>query len=202
MRAAAIYEMESIYNKRIICIGDYDLTSMALSILFRPKEIVVIDVYDKLINFIDRIAKENDLPIKTIKSNLMYELPNQLKSTFDIFITDPPYTVKGMKTFISRGISSLKEEGSGYIALPFHDNLPWTYEMLFEIQKLITDNDFVIINSLKNFHEYKNTDGLTSSLLKIKKNNYHNLNKESFYWYKKNIKEKNFPKVVIKSLKY
>jgi len=198
LRAATIYELDTLFDKKIICVGDFDSTALAVAIIAKPKEILLVDIDDRLISFFQKIAKRYNLPLRTLKHDLKKPLPKKLMDSYDIFITDPPYAVMGMNTFISRGISALKDGGIGFIATPFHDNLPWSAEVLFEVQKVIINADCICTDILKNFHEYQTADGLTSSLIRIQKGNRKDkIDKKSFYWWRKEGNKKNKPEVVI-----
>ncbi len=148
--------------------------------------------------FFNKIAEEHNLPINCIHHDFRNPLPKEYKEYFDVFVTDPPYTVKGMLRFIQNGIDMLAEHGIGYIAAPFHDKLLWSGELLLEIQKLIIRNECVITEIIKNFHIYQKTDGLTSSMIRLVKGMRDpTLDKNRFYWYRKGKDLKNEPLIMV-----
>lgn len=169
MRAHYISSEEHLYNKRVAMVGDYDSTGLALSLITKIKDLSVFDIDRRILNYFEEVAKKYSFNLKKVEQDFFKPIPKQYKGMFDVFITDPPYALGGMLKFIEFGITLLNKNGVGYIAVPYHENIDWTNELLFEVNKLIAEKNCVITDILKNFHDYQTADGLRSSMLRIKK---------------------------------
>lgn len=132
-----------IQNKRVVLLGDDDLTSIAFAKTGLAEEIVVFDIDDRITNLIKAVAKANKLNIKTVKQDLLKELPKSFVNRFDTFITDPTPTVKPLTLFTGKGIELLKTVPgkAGYVFL-YPSHAPMTVDYQKELSKmnvLITD---------------------------------------------------------------
>ncbi len=95
-------------NGRIFVVGDDDLFSIAASLTGMPEKVVVVDIDERLINFINRMADEYSLSVEAFVYDVQQAFPDEFKKKFDVFVTDPVETIPGLKLFLSRGVSSLK----------------------------------------------------------------------------------------------
>ncbi|ENN95741.1 hypothetical protein J422_06055 [Methanocaldococcus villosus KIN24-T80] len=155
-RIALMNSRGDLYNKDVLVLGDDDLTSIALMLSNLPKRIVVVDIDERLINFIKETAEKlNYKNIEIITLDLRNPLPEKYKKKFDTFITDPPETLYAIKTFIGRGISALKgERRAGYFGITRRES---SLDKWREIQKiLLNDFNVVITDLIRNFNQYIN----------------------------------------------
>ena len=110
-KVAIAKSAEDIDGKSIVCVGDDDLVSIAIALLGKPKEILVIDIDQDLLRVIGRFAKERKTKIETLKHDLRNPIPEKYRNKFDTFFTWPSETVPGMSLFVSRGVELLKNRG-------------------------------------------------------------------------------------------
>jgi predicted methyltransferase len=150
-RVEFIYERGDLLDSDILVIGDDDLISIALGLTKLPKKIYVLEIDKRLIDYIETYTHKLNLPIKTLKYDARNLLPKELINRFDIFITDPPETLKALKTFLSRGIQGLKNQGSGYFGLT---TLEASLNKWLAIEKFIIEEGFVITDIRRNFSVY------------------------------------------------
>jgi predicted methyltransferase len=150
---------EEVSNTKILCIGDDDFTSIALGLSFKVKEIVVLDMDERILSQINRLANDWNIPITTIcydirniYSNLY---PETLKSSFDIAITDPPPTQDGISLFLALGFYCLNEKGRFYAAIPYDISYSWTPGLLYNVENLFLTNGFMFSHIEPNFHDYE-----------------------------------------------
>ena len=155
-RIALMNSRGDLFNKDVLVLGDDDLTSIALMLSKLPRRIVTVDIDERLINFIKEVAEEIGYKnIEVITLDLRKPLPEKYKKSFDTFITDPPETVFAIKTFIGRGISSLKgERKAGYFGITRRES---SLDKWREIERvLINDFNVVITDIIRNFNHYVN----------------------------------------------
>jgi len=104
-------------NSNVLFVGDDDLISVILS-LIGYSNIAVIDLDEELLGIISSTSRNK---VKAIKFDLKKVYKNKyppLKSNFDIFVTDPPYSEDGLRIFPAVGIKYLKINGIGMIVSP------------------------------------------------------------------------------------
>lgn len=170
-------------HANIFVIGDDDFFSIASALTYVPKKIVAIDIDERVINFINKIAEEYSLKIEGHVLDSQKENKDFLHK-FDVFITDPVETLPGIKLFLSRGVASLKNKGSGYFGL---STLEASRKKWYEIQKMIHDMGFVITDIRRQFSMYpddgKNFFKYQKKLPIVKKLN----TKVDYNWYKSSL---------------
>ncbi|MGB9694788.1 MAG: bis-aminopropyl spermidine synthase family protein [Caldisericaceae bacterium] len=151
-RAEYVYERGDLQGKRILFLGDDDLTSVAMSLTGMPEEIVVIEVDERIVAFINEVADKEKLNLKAILYNAVNPLPQDLVGKFDTFLNDPVETVEGMRVFLSRCAMSLKGKGSaGYFGISHYES---SLAKWFKVEKDLLAMNFVITDVLRDFNEY------------------------------------------------
>ncbi|PHM28014.1 bis-aminopropyl spermidine synthase family protein [Xenorhabdus budapestensis] len=94
-----------VFKQKILFLGDDDLTSLALMMAFKKpghyckNNIYVKDIDKELLEFIREVSKENNFIINTEFVDLKHS--NKYAKSFDVILTDPPYTFDGLKLFLS-----------------------------------------------------------------------------------------------------
>lgn len=141
-----------VQNKKVAVIGDDDLTSIALAQTHITEEIVVFDIDDRILKVINKISKLYKLDIKTVKQDLLNNIPSSYLNHFDTFITDPTPTIKPLTLFTIRGLQMLiKKQGKvGYISL-----YPSHMDMNVDFQKTLSKMNFLITDLIPFFNQYE-----------------------------------------------
>src|SRR5690606_27360095 len=62
-RVGYFHERGDLLNKEILMIGDFDCLSIVCALSGYPKRVAVLEVDDGLVNFINTVAKEHNLPL-------------------------------------------------------------------------------------------------------------------------------------------
>lgn len=197
MRAKLIQSEENLFNKKIAFVGDYDSTNVALSLLSKIKEVYIFDIDKRLLNFFEKIAKKEKYIINTINCDISKFKSKKFSEKFDIVVSDPPYAIGGIKKFIEFSVSLLKDDGIGFLAVPYHESISWTEQLLFEVVSLLAKKNCLIVDLKKSFYRYEGADNLNASAIKFKKMKRENTididDTNKFYSYK--IHNKNKPDI-------
>ena len=175
-RIAFMYENGDLNNKRILCIGDNDFASLLMFEVAKPKEVVVIDVDERVLATIKKIAKKQKWTIKTKKFDIrklsQINYPKNLEDRFDVFQTDPPYTEVGFKYYLALGMIALKRKGVCYVVTP-HMNLEnWSDELLYETERFLLEHGFFITDVLPSFQSFVDKYGIVSSIIRAERTNF------------------------------
>lgn len=174
-RVIFMYKNGDLNNKRILCLGDNDFASLLMFEVAKPKEVVVVDIDERVLTKIKKIAEKEKWTIKTRKFDMrrlsQNNYPKNLEEKFDVFQTDPPYTEVGFKYYLALGIISLKRQGTCYVIAP-HINLEdWSDELLYKIEKFLLEHGFLITDILPNFQSFIDKYGIISSIIRAERTN-------------------------------
>ncbi len=150
-RVSFIYERGDLEGSDVIVIGDDDLISIATTLTDLPERVVVLEIDDRLIEFINHIAEKYNLRIHAKKYDVRNPIPQDFNGKFDTFITDPVETIPGITLFLSRAASSLHDGGAGYFGLTHIEASLWKWA---EIERILLDMNFVITDMLRDFSVY------------------------------------------------
>ncbi len=155
-RVEFIYERGDLLGSEIFIMGDDDLLSLALALTGLPKRIQVVEIDERLVSFINEVAKRENLPVQAEIFDAQYALPDKFRKRFDVFITDPVETIAGFTLFISRATAALKGIGSaGYLGLT---TIEASRAKWYEIQRLFSEMGFVITDIRREFSLYPRGD--------------------------------------------
>ena len=150
-RVALMYHYGDLHKKDFILIGDDDLLSIALSLTQMPSGITVLDIDKRLGEFIKDVNKQYGFDIEFRGYNVADPLPSDLIGKFDVFSSEPLETLTGLKAFVSRGISCLKENATGYFGLTI---LEASHKKWLAIQRLLSRMNCVITDIIGGFSAY------------------------------------------------
>jgi len=150
-RVALMHHYGDLDGKNFILIGDDDLLSIALALTQLPSRIVVLDVDKRLGNFLKAVNRDYGLDIEFIEYNVADPLPVDLRGIFDVFSSEPLESLSGLKAFIIRGVSALKENGVGYFGLTRYEA---SLKKWLAIQKLLARMNCVVTDLIPGFSVY------------------------------------------------
>ncbi|MDF2704495.1 MAG: methyltransferase-like protein [Nonomuraea muscovyensis] len=104
---------------RVLCVGDHDLTSLAIASVYPGAEVAVADIDERILAYIDECAAELGLSVHTRWSDLRLGLPPSLHGYADVAVTDPPYTPEGIGLFVARCVEGLQDPEQGRVLLAY-----------------------------------------------------------------------------------
>jgi predicted methyltransferase len=156
-RVLALDDAGALDGKRILLLGDDDLTSVAIDLTARRlarsagiRSVVVVDVDPALVSFLRRTLRQAPFSFEAIVHDLREPLPEHLCAGADVVITDPPYTVEGAELFLSRAAQATGQPGRD-VFLAFGARRP---DELLRLQRSILAMGFTVRRLLRNFNEY------------------------------------------------
>ncbi|MCL2708760.1 MAG: bis-aminopropyl spermidine synthase family protein [Defluviitaleaceae bacterium] len=162
-RALLMLRTGGLIGKKILFIGDDDMTSVAVSFALRgllaktagmnkiPAEITVMDLDERVLSNISDVSLREGFGIETVSYDAKLPLNSLREGAYDAVATDPPYTLPGLSLFLSRAACALKK-GPGYFAyLSFAKKEP---AARLAAQRVIIGAGFVMTQLLSRFNEY------------------------------------------------
>ncbi|KIL42370.1 hypothetical protein SD70_02240 [Gordoniibacillus kamchatkensis] len=175
-RAVLGLRRHALIGKRTLCVGDDDLVSVSLGLLLRRlypnaairrTQIDVVDIDDRFLAGIRDIAEREKLPIACRRCDLREPMPVELRGKYDVFYTDPPYTLQGMSLFVSRGLTALKNKKGLPIFLSFAHKSP---DFTVALQRELVRMGLMAGEVIPQFNEYEGAEtiGNRSQMIVLK----------------------------------
>jgi hypothetical protein len=120
-------------------VGDDDLISILLGIAVPGMRVTVVDVDGNLLDQIDGLASMLGLELRTKQVDVR---KSGFKARFKGFLTNPPYTFLGVRSFVRFGVSTFgKDGGVGFVVFGDYD-IGWTRYLW--LQQFFARNGLVI----------------------------------------------------------
>ena len=177
-RAILSLKNHNLVGKKILCLGDDDLVSIALGFLLKKlfnnihhtTKITVMDIDKRIIDYINDISIRESLPIKCEYVDFRTPLADNFRNQFDCFFTDPPYTLEGMNLFLSRGIEALKDHSGLTIYFSYAHKSP---DFQLTMQKCFFSMGLIVSEVMARFNTYEGASiiGNTGQMIVLKTTN-------------------------------
>lgn len=165
-RAAFLNFFGDIHGKRLMFLGDDDLTSVAVTNYGMAKEIMVLDIDERILKAIKAVSAEQDFKVKTLAYDARNELPGSLRKRFDVVFTDPPYTPEGIKLFACRSVEALDLKNLAARLYVCYGNSDRAKERFLPVYETFVDSGLMMRWVFDKFNRYEGAEsiGSTSSL--------------------------------------
>ena len=161
-RALLMARNGDIEGKRIVLLGDDDGLAVALAFLNCAREIFVIDIDPRILQYIQEFAEENNFNkvVRTQLWDIRSAFPKEWLNSYDVFEMDPPYTVSGFQLFVDRALSLINPANNvrGYIS--FGNKSPFEK---WSCQEYLNSSGIVIEEFIPNFNRYRGATILGNS---------------------------------------
>ena len=177
-RAILSLKNHNLVGKKILCLGDDDLVSIALGFILKKlfnnihhtTKITVMDIDKRIIDYINNIAIRESFPIKCEYVDFRTPLADNFRNQFDCFFTDPPYTLEGMNLFLSRGIEALKDHSGLTIYFSYAHKSP---DFQLTMQKCFFSMGLIVSEVMARFNTYEGASiiGNTGQMIVLKTTN-------------------------------
>jgi predicted methyltransferase len=157
-RVSLMYEQGALSGKHVLVLGDDDSVSAAVVLAGKAlspggklaRRVVAVDTDNRILTHLRDIAMAEGVLIGLVRHDVRKPLPHDLQREFDTVSTDPPYTLPGLKLFLSRAVEAVNPAG-GRIYLHFGHSPP---EEQVEVQRAIAEMGLVIEQLVPYFSEY------------------------------------------------
>ena len=156
LRTAFMEERGDLHGSAILLVGDFDLMSLALAMTGHPRRIVVLDIDERVIDFVKEVARRASFPLEAYPFDVRDPIPQHLHQQFDVFLCDPVETLPGIRLYLSRGGQGLRGTGAAaYLGLT---TLEASRQKWFDIQGILHEMGFALTDIRRKFSGYPDHD--------------------------------------------
>jgi hypothetical protein len=153
-RISYLWNRGDLVGKELLVLGDDDLVSLAAALTRAPKRVVMLDIDERLVDFVRTVARQEGLEVEVLQHDLREPLPQGLLGAFDTFFCDPTESLRGFLAFAHRGLSALRGPGSaGYLGLTRREA---SLSKWRDIQRELLAAGAAITDLRDDFHDYVN----------------------------------------------
>jgi len=149
-------------GSRLLCIGDHDLSSLAVSALIPELAMTVLDVDEQLLEFIEDRAARRGYGIQCWYADFRFGIPGIAAESADVVLTDPPYTPEGVQLFLGRGVQGLRDRTHGRLVMAYGFS-PLHPALGLKVQRAVQDLDLVAEAILPAFNRYHGAQAVGSA---------------------------------------
>lgn len=147
---------------RVLCVGDHDLTSLAIASIYPDAEVSVADVDERILAYIDARSAELGLNVRTRWADLRLGLPPSLRGQADLAVTDPPYTPEGIGLFVARAVEGLRDPEQGRVLLAYGAS-ERTPMLALKVQNSLHDLNLAYEAMYPDFNRYFGAEAIGSA---------------------------------------
>ncbi|MCK9894535.1 bis-aminopropyl spermidine synthase family protein [Frankia sp. AgB32] len=170
-RAVWLASRYDLREGRLLCVGDHDLTSLAVALLAKRDAghgaaaasagpaVTVVDIDEELLEYLDRSARSLGVRLQCRYADLRFGLPPSLAGSADLVFTDPPYTPAGVSLFAARGAQALADRDRGRVLVAYGYSTR-TPALGAKVQRALLDQGFVFEAVWPDFHTYDGAEAV------------------------------------------
>ncbi|WP_327010131.1 bis-aminopropyl spermidine synthase family protein [Dactylosporangium sp. NBC_01737] len=161
-RARWLDETFDLAGAHLVCVGDHDLTSLAILAVRPDLRVTVVDVDERLLEFIAQRAAQRGQAVECWHADLRFGLPPVVAESADLVFTDPPYTPEGVQLFLGRGAQALRDRVNGRLVMAYGFS-PLTPALGVKVQRAVLDLDLAVEAILPAFNRYHGAQAVGSA---------------------------------------
>jgi len=158
LRALLMLQSGALEGRRVLLLGDDDSVSLAIGLLGQAqggrdltRGVTVIDADERRLAFLRHAAAQHGIALRTVLHDLRQPLPDDLKRSFDVIETDPPYTLDGARLFLTRGCEALAPDASGQCLFSFAQ---WPAPQMLQLQQVFVQLGLAVQTVRPGFNQY------------------------------------------------
>ncbi|KIZ38830.1 MULTISPECIES: bis-aminopropyl spermidine synthase family protein [Rhodopseudomonas] len=155
-RALLMLQNGALEGRRVLLLGDDDSVSLAIGLLGQAqggrdltRGVTVVDADERRLAFLRHSAEQGGIALQTVLHDLRQPLPEALKRGFDVFETDPPYTLDGARLFLTRGCEALAAGGQCLFSFA-----QWPAPQMLQLQQVFCDLGLAVQTMRPGFNHY------------------------------------------------
>ena len=158
-RALYLAEQYELDGASVLCLGDHDLTSLAVGSAEPGAELTVVDIDERVLDHVADSSDRLGVPLTAAWADLRLALPPSIVASADLVFTDPPYTIEGMRLFLTRALQALRPTGHERLAFCFGTGERHLVKAL-ELQAVLGDLRLALEAMFPGFNGYDGAEAI------------------------------------------
>lgn len=158
-RALFLSTRFDLRDRTVLCVGDHDLTSIALTLVCPGVRAEVVDIDERVLAHIDALAASLGLAVRTHAADLRLGLPSTVRGCADVVFTDPPYTPEGVELFVRRGLEGMADARRGRVLVAYGAS-ETTPKLAAATQARLMRMDFLLEAVWPDFNRYHGAESI------------------------------------------
>lgn len=157
-RVLRLHQARALAGQRILLLGDDDLISVAIARFAAHtgaaaaiRRLAVVDTDADILGWIDQQVAGTGTVVEAVEHDLRQPLPASLAGSFDVVLTDPPYTVAGAELFLSRAVTALVPQPGRHVFFSFGARRP---DETVAVQRAMAEMGLVVRSLASGFNTY------------------------------------------------
>lgn len=146
----------------VLCVGDHDLTSLAIAMINPQAAVTVVDIDERILAYLDDAAGELGLDVRTRWADVRLGLPPSVRGGADVAITDPPYSPDGVALFVARAAEGLSDPARGRVLLAYGAS-ELTPTLALKVQHALHELHLVFEAVYPDFNRYLGAEAIGSA---------------------------------------
>lgn len=160
IRRALLLDTRFDFRERtLLCVGDHDLTALALSLVCPDARAKVVDIDERVLAHIEEVADALGLRVRAYSADLRLGLPSTLRGSADVVFTDPPYTPEGVELFVRCGLEGLADPRAGRLLLAYGAS-ETTPKLIATTQSRLLRMDLAVEAMWPDFNRYNGAESI------------------------------------------
>lgn len=165
-RIRLLWERLDIQGKRVLILGDDDLTSVLIGLTRSATEVSVIEIDNDLAGHLLSLSKKYSLHLRVHRHDYTQPLPRRLRDRFDTVFADPPYTLSGLDVCLERATEALKHEEGRRIYLCYSP-MDLSGGSLLALQRKLYERGLVYAELIPHFNHYHETTPMRDEVKQV-----------------------------------
>ncbi len=145
-------EPENYENKRIVLLGDMDLSALTLGMVAKPRDLAVIDIDKRIPEIVFKLKFDHKIrSIRYVNHDIRIRMLAIMKNQFDYVFIEPPFTKEGLEVGLTRAVQCASKNLPSKIFLSFDTGK----ENEEEINEMVNLMNLEIEKKIPNFNKYE-----------------------------------------------
>ena len=149
-RVAYMLNRMDIRGKDVVLLGDDDLTGIAIALTGLAKSVTVLDIDERLVDYVAQVSKQYNLGITTKVFDATKPVPQDMQGVYDVLLCDPTPEPIPFSIFMNVAIEITRKNAIIYTSI-YSSAMEFNYQM----QQVMTDRHLHITDMVPNWTEYK-----------------------------------------------
>ena len=149
-RVAYMINRMDIRGKDVVLLGDDDLTGIAVALTGLAKSVTVLDIDERLVDYVAEVSKKYNLAITTKVFDATKPVSQDMLGRYDVLLCDPTPEPIPFSIFMNVAIDITRPNASIYTSI-YSSAMEFNYQM----QQVMTNRHLHITDMVPNWTEYK-----------------------------------------------